>query len=129
MSSSSCLGSSSMCSCKPREVVKEVLALTNPRKHKVIDIAISGNYTIAFLQYEGEGLQYEGKKILVYQGIIADDLTRNVIDPHFCEQEECISPLARFEPTPNGWGHACHLVMTATQIPLVYIYQAGVKQM
>jgi len=39
---------------------------------------------------------YEGVKILVYQGALPARL-----DPHFCDKHK--SPIARFEPTERGW--------------------------
>lgn len=53
---------------------------------------------------------YEGRKILVYVGVkIGDLLRQGSIDPHFCECSAYYSPVARFEPTENGWGLAMHI--------------------
>lgn len=47
---------------------------------------------------------YEGTKILVYEGVTIDQLKQQrAIDPHFSENEQFHSPVARFEPTARGW--------------------------
>jgi hypothetical protein len=30
-------------------------------------------------------------------------LSAKGLDPHFCDNPDCISPIARFEPTLDGW--------------------------
>ena len=47
---------------------------------------------------------YEGEKILVYEKCTMKDLEKQkAIDPHFCENKNFHSPIARFEPTERGW--------------------------
>ena len=47
---------------------------------------------------------YEGNKILVYEGITISDLrAQKKIDPHFSDDMQYKSPIARFEPTDYGW--------------------------
>ena len=52
---------------------------------------------------------YEGKKILVYRDANEFLTLKNqkFLDPHFVEGS--ISPVARFEPTDNGWYYAISL--------------------
>jgi hypothetical protein len=46
---------------------------------------------------------YEGVKILIFKGKkINHVLEMEFIDPHFCENQKH-SPIARFEPTDEGW--------------------------
>lgn len=47
---------------------------------------------------------YEGEKILVFKGTNIQELKRQkLIDPHFSENKDYLSPIARFEPTRRGW--------------------------
>ncbi len=50
---------------------------------------------------------YEGKKVLLYQGITLKALQEQQkivgIDPHFSNNPNYLSPIARFEPTQTGW--------------------------
>jgi hypothetical protein len=47
---------------------------------------------------------YEGNKILVFRGVTLIDLVnQRQIDPHFFKDAKVKSPIARFEPTPQGW--------------------------
>lgn len=68
--------------------------------------------TVAVVQYL-DCTNYEGKKILLYPANVT--LTNILsqpfgIDPHFCEPStDCISPIARFEPTPNGLAMATYI--------------------
>ena len=61
------------------------------------------------IKYEGCS-NYNGIKILVYDS--ADKYyslaKKGSVDPHFLEKE--YSPIARFEPTEQGWKLACKLV-------------------
>lgn len=49
---------------------------------------------------------YEGRKILVYRAKWAEVAGQKILDPHFCEHSEHLSPFARFEPTEEGWAFA-----------------------
>ena len=47
---------------------------------------------------------FEGNKILVFQGVTMGDLSeQGSMDPHFCDNAKFHSPIARFEPTEEGW--------------------------
>lgn len=48
---------------------------------------------------------YEGKKILVFKNVELDTLllrNNNLIDPHFSDNPNFQSPIARFQPTQEG---------------------------
>ena len=46
---------------------------------------------------------YEGKKILVYENVSMEQLlAQKSIDPHFSDNKNFFSPIARFEPTRRG---------------------------
>lgn len=53
---------------------------------------------------------YEGRKILVFDSDFEiDEIVREnggVLDPHFFDHKDFISPIARFEPTNRGWNMA-----------------------
>jgi hypothetical protein len=65
-----------------------------------------GNFLVVMIQYP-DCHNYEGKKILVYENITLPKLRQQTkIDPHFCENKNYKSPIARFEPTDRGWNMA-----------------------
>lgn len=50
---------------------------------------------------------YEGNKVLVYEGVSIDELTKlTTLDPHFSPSKEKLLLIARFEPTDQGWVNA-----------------------
>ena len=50
---------------------------------------------------------YEGIKILLYKNTTIKQLIgQKLIDPHFSESKKFKSPIARFEPTEEGWDMA-----------------------
>jgi len=62
-----------------------------------------GSFLIVEITYS-DCTNYEGKKILMYDGITIRDLRRQKsIDPHFSSNKRFHSPIARFEPTEFGW--------------------------
>ncbi len=68
-------------------------------------------YLLVLIEYP-DCTNYEGKKILVYDGIDKSFYLTNqkLIDPHFSENKNYISPIARFEPTEKGWKMACAFI-------------------
>ena len=75
------------------------------------------NYIVKRHEYVGKFLlmdvvypdcnNYEGRKIMAYENVVIDDLKRQVsLDPHFSSNKKFHSPIARFEPTPEGWKRA-----------------------
>ena len=76
------------------------ILLSNQREH----------YLIITIQYP-DCSNYEGKKILLYEGTTINKLKeQGSIDPHFSENKEYASPIARFEPTERGASLAERLV-------------------
>ena len=57
-----------------------------------------------------DATNYEGRKVMVYAHALAVVMKQDRLDPHFCEGEACVSPVARFEPTTRGWDLAVDLV-------------------
>ena len=73
------------------------------------------NFTIVQLKYH-DCLNYEGRKILVFKDCAIEDLIKqDLIDPHFSENTNYHSPIARFEPTENGWTMAVTLTATISK--------------
>ena len=65
----------------------------------------AGKFVIAKIRYS-DCINYEGNKILVFENASKKEvLSAKEIDPHFCESNH-LSPIARFEPTKNGWQNA-----------------------
>jgi hypothetical protein len=89
------------------EIIK-VESSPDPTKFKLVNMKYIGAYMILKIQYE-DANNYEGLKILVFKDIKYNDLlvkNKNTIDPHFAENKEFVSPIARFEPTTLGWENA-----------------------
>ena len=75
----------------------------DPAKYKIIDTLTVGHILIVEIVYP-DCKNYEGKKILVYENMTADQLRKQkYIDPHFSKNAKYKSPIARFEPTDRGW--------------------------
>lgn len=66
------------------------------------------SYCVLMINYPN-CTNYEGNKILVYNYPLHIIERLNNIDPHFCEN--CISPIARFEPTEQGWDNAIDFII------------------
>jgi len=66
--------------------------------YSVLQAVRIGKCSVVRVRYHN-AKNYEGIKILVYKGEAPAKL-----DPHFCESHQ--SPIARFEPTKNGWNMA-----------------------
>jgi hypothetical protein len=80
-----------------------------PHRYKILKALRVRNYLIVKIKYL-DCTNYEGVKILVYQGIrLADLKKQKLIDPHFSENKKYNSPIARFEPTEKGWRLALKL--------------------
>lgn len=76
----------------------------DPNRYSVLKADIINGYLIIKIKYF-DCYNYEGDKILVYdKGIMLEKLmNQKLIDPHFSDKQEYISPIARFEPTERGW--------------------------
>jgi hypothetical protein len=105
-------GSACKCNCNPRAIVKEKvierviekeLPNPNPENFQIIGWEDhGGEYIIAEIMYPNCE-NYEGRKICIYEGINHKELTKQkFLDPHFCDDDTHLSPIARFEPTERG---------------------------
>jgi hypothetical protein len=83
----------------------------NPARWEIIEHYHCGNptgnnYLVIKIRYP-DCTNYEGVKIMVYHNVSLEQLTKQVlIDPHFSDKTQWISPVARFEPTERGWDMA-----------------------
>lgn len=78
----------------------------DPSKYEILRHKQDGDILVIEIHYP-DCTNYEGKKILVYEGITLSELKlQKMIDPHFSESKEFVSPIARFEPTDRGWDMA-----------------------
>lgn len=81
----------------------------DPKNFQVKRYAMVGDGLVVEVHYPN-CTNYEGRKVLVYAGVtLGELLSQGSIDPHFCESTEYHSPIARFEPTENGWSLATHV--------------------
>jgi hypothetical protein len=71
----------------------------NPKNFKILNLIELEN-TYAEIHYP-DCKNYEGVKIVVFEGKVADKLLKlTELDPHFSTQE--LSPIARFKPDNRG---------------------------
>jgi hypothetical protein len=89
---------------------KVVLPNPNPERFKIISWHQNGKFLILYINYP-DCTNYEGNKILLYKGCCIEDLVgQGSVDPHFSNNKEKISPIARFVPTLEGWDMAVKLI-------------------
>ncbi len=82
----------------------------NPNHYNVLRVCEGANNLIMLVNYL-DCTNYEGNKILVFENCTYDDLVKQkTIDPHFSENKNFHSPIARFEPTQRGWDMAVSFV-------------------
>jgi hypothetical protein len=74
----------------------------NPSNYKIGAYCQYGDFLVVWITYPN-CTNFEGNKILVYQNITLQDLRdQKLIDPHFSENKQYHSPIARFLPTAEG---------------------------
>lgn len=81
---------------------------SNPKSdnYQILDYKESDNFLVVKIKYL-DCTNFEGEKILVYKNIKVIDLwNQKLIDPHFSENKDYHSPIARFIPTQEGWNMA-----------------------
>lgn len=101
------IGLGSRCSSSPYSVPS---SNPNPSRFIILDWAYTDGprrCLIVKAKYP-DAKNYEGIKIMVYAGFSDTEelrrATNNTLDPHFSETG--IAPIARFEPTEEGWSNA-----------------------
>lgn len=74
----------------------------DPHNFKILNYAEIGNYLLVKLRYP-DCTNYEGLKICLFENVgYLVLLGSNSLDPHFSPTND-ITPIARFEPTEEGW--------------------------
>jgi len=92
--------------------INKFLPNPNPGNYEIVKSAEKGGYLIVLINYK-DCTNYEGNKILVYKDVSFQSLLdQKKIDPHFSENTDYYSPIARFVPTEEGWDLAELLVDT-----------------
>lgn len=84
-------------------VAKPKVFYPDPYRFKILDYVQIGSCVVVKIQYLG-CIKYE---ILVYDDTDVEELKRSKsIDPHFSDSTIHKSPIAKFEPTEQGWIYA-----------------------
>jgi hypothetical protein len=90
-------------SCSSYDKVDNKNINLDSSNYRIIKSKKIDNFLILFINYPN-CTNFEGNKILVYINSTIDDLyTQRSIDPHFSDNKNYISPIARFIPTDIGW--------------------------
>lgn len=85
------------------KIVPSPLPNPDPENYEILRTEIVGRFLVMKIKYP-DCVNYEGTKILVFRDVKMEALLeQGAIDPHFCENEKFISPIARFIPDINGW--------------------------
>ena len=97
----------------PKIYERVIKNLPNPKpdNYKIVKYEQIKDYLIVKIKYL-DCTNYEGLKILVFKSTIEKLLKQKLIDPHFSENKKFISPIARFEPTKEGWNNSIKFVKT-----------------
>ena len=93
-------------------VIEKPLPNPNPKRYTILNYHQNGKWLVLLVNYP-DCTNYEGNKILLYKGVYIDDLMgQGSIDPHFSNNVQKYSPIARFVPTMEGWDMAISLIRT-----------------
>jgi len=90
----------------------KILPNPNPYNFEIEKYVKNSNsdYLLVMVNYP-DCTNYEGRKFLVFKGIdISNIIEQGHIDPHFSENTNFHSPVARFEPTDRGWKMALNFI-------------------
>lgn len=96
---------------KNNEIIVKDNPLPNPKpdNYSIIKYEQIKNKLIIKIKYH-DCVNYEGEKILIFNCSYNDIIKQRLIDPHFSEDKSFYSPIARFEPTEEGWELAIKFV-------------------
>lgn len=99
--SSSSYDSTPTCNCTCKSTPK--LPNPDPRNYKVKKSLKVGKFLVVMVHYP-DCTNYEGLKIMLYKDVSVEELIdQKTLDHHFAENKKFHSPIARFEPTREGW--------------------------
>lgn len=78
----------------------------DPNNYQIVQLQRVGAYVVVKVHYP-DCTNYEGNKIMIFENVTVRTLRETkILDPHFCDSGNHISPIARFAPTKQGWKHA-----------------------
>lgn len=77
----------------------------DPANYSIIRSDVVNGYLIIEVKYH-DCTNYEGRKIMIFNCSLDELMKQKLIDPHFCDNKNYFSPIARFEPTEQGWDDA-----------------------
>ncbi|MCK9458528.1 MAG: hypothetical protein M0R80_02665 [Proteobacteria bacterium] len=98
-----------------RRKAKKKFPNPNPKNFEILYSEQIGEFLIVRIKYP-DCTNFEGVKILVYaEGTVADLLAQGSIDPHFSNNPDFYSPIARFVPTTGGMVMAKAFVKAMTE--------------
>ena len=81
----------------------------DPSNYKIIKVKILGEYTVIKINYP-DCKNHEGNKVLLFKATMKQLERQKRIDPHFSNSSKYISPIARFQPTKEGWNDAVNFI-------------------
>lgn len=73
----------------------------DPKRFRIVDTEEINGWTLAVVHYPA-CTTYGGHKLLVYPTTANLVKAQKILDPHFLEADELLTPVARFEPTDEG---------------------------
>lgn len=75
--------------------------MPDPEKFRILKLEGVNDWSIAEVHYPA-CTTYGGRKLLVYAAPPGVVKRQAILDPHFLERDDRLSPVARFEPTTRG---------------------------
>lgn len=84
---------------------EQPLSNPNPNRWQINRHVICGDYIVVDIHYP-DCINFEGKKILVFKCGWSQLAKQKLIDPHFSDKNDKLYPIARFQPTREGWDDA-----------------------
>jgi len=100
---------SSFCSCGgPAAAPASPYGNPDPKRFEILEVFGVGRISVLKVRYP-DAKNFEGVKVLVYRHNLDFVRVQPELDPHFCDNDSCVSPFARFAPTDEGWTMACDL--------------------
>lgn len=88
----------------------------DPTKWHAIAVSQVGNFCVLKVRYPN-CTNREGLKIMVFEATWKRIKAQQKIDPHFGDGAELIYPIARFEPTEQGWIDALRYAAMKNELP------------
>lgn len=82
----------------------------NPSNFKFVETFEADGFLLVKINYP-DCTTYEGNKVLLFKDVrLIDLVNQRHIDPHFLNDPNFVSPIARFVPTEAGWNIALTLI-------------------